>query len=145
VIVASGEQAQVVAGSHGARIGGLAVANSKGVLSDGSLGDIVASLATDEEAILTNDKVQCGCGSFEDIGEQAGVEGWLLVEDVELSTESLLGREVVGENLSLQALGDRVIELKLGIEAVRRGPCLCQCETYGKSVGLQHSVGMEPT
>jgi hypothetical protein len=86
VVVAGGEEAQVVGSGNGGSVGRLAVANGKSVLGDGSLGDIVASLTTDKETLVTNGGIEGSSGTLEDIGEEAGVDGWLLVEEVDLAT-----------------------------------------------------------
>jgi hypothetical protein len=52
----------------------------------------------------------------------------LLEVEVELSTLGLLGREVLGQDLSLETLGNVVVELELGVEGVGGGPCLGEGE-----------------
>lgn len=73
---------------------------------------------------MAESQVHGGSGSFEEIGEQTSVDVGLLVEEIKLSTIGALRGEVVGENLGLQTLGEVILELKLGVKAVGRGPCL---------------------
>jgi hypothetical protein len=77
---------------------------------------------------MAHGDIEGGGGALEDIGEQTGMDGWLLVEEVDLAAIGLLGGQVVGENLGLQTLGDGVVELELDIEAVGGGPGLGQGE-----------------
>jgi hypothetical protein len=60
VVVRGGEEGQVVAGSDGSRVLGNGVTDGSGVLGDGSLVDIVATLSTDEEALVAENGVQVG-------------------------------------------------------------------------------------
>ena len=83
---------------------------------------------------MADDHVECGGGTFEDIGEETGVDGWLLVEKVDFAAEGLLVGQVGGEDLSLETLGDGVVELELGVKSVGGGPCLGQGKTYSWSV-----------
>jgi len=67
-----------------------------------------------------------GCGgAFEEVGEQTGVDVWLLVVQVQLAAVGLLGWEVVCQDFSFEAFGEVVFEFELGVEAVGGGPCLC--------------------
>lgn len=52
VVVAGGEDAEVVGGGDGGSVGALAVAGGEGVFGDGGLADIVASLSADEESLV---------------------------------------------------------------------------------------------
>lgn len=130
MVVAGGEEAQVVASGDGSGVLGNAVADSGGVLGDGSLLDIVATLSTDEEALVAEDSVEVGGGAAQQIKEGTSVQVGLLEEEVELGALGLLGRLVPGEHLSLEALGDVVVQLELGVEGVGGGPRLGEGETW---------------
>lgn len=126
MVVAGGKDAQVVGGGDGSGVGALAVAGGESVLGDGGLADIVASLGTDEEALVAQGDVEGGGGALEEVGEQAGVDVGLLVQQVELAAVCLLGGEVVGQDLGFESLGQVVLKLELGVEAVGCGPCLSE-------------------
>lgn len=111
MVIAGGEDAQVVGGGDGGGIRALAVARGEGVFGDGSLADIVASLGSDEETLMAQGDVESGSGALEEVGEQAGVDVGLFVQEVELAAVGLLRREVVGQNLCFQTLGQVVLEL----------------------------------
>jgi hypothetical protein len=128
VVVASGEQAQVVGGGDGCGVGGEAVANSSGVFGDGSLLDIVATLSTDEETLMAKDSIEVGRWALEQVEESTGVEVWLLEEEVDLGTLGLRAGQVLGQDLGLKALGNVVVELKLGVKSVTGGPGLGEGE-----------------
>jgi hypothetical protein len=53
------------------------------------------------------------------------VDVGLFVVKVELAAVSLLGWEVVCQDLGFEAFGQVVFEFELGVEAVGGGPCLC--------------------
>lgn len=128
MVVAGREQRQVVAGGDGSRVLGNAVADGSGVLGDGGLVDIVATLSTDEEALVAEDSVEVGGGAVQEVEEGAGVQVGLLEVEVELGTLGLLGGLVLGQDLSLEALGDVVVQLKLGVQSVGGGPSLGEGE-----------------
>lgn len=130
MVVAGGENAQVVAGGDGGSVLGNAVANGSGVLGDGSLLDVVATLSTDDEALVAENSVEVGGGAAEEVEESTSVQVGLLEVEVELGTLGLLGGEVLGEDLSLETLGDVVVELELGVEGVGSGPSLGESETW---------------
>lgn len=135
VVVAGGEDAQVVTSGDGGSVLGNAVANGSGVLGDGGLLDIVATLSTDKEALVAEDSVEVGGRAAEKVEEGTGVQVWLLEVEVESSTLGLLVGEVLGDDLSLETLGDVVVELELGVESVGGGPSLGKGETWP---GNQH-------
>ena len=64
--------------------------------------------------------------AFEEVDKGADVDVGLLVVEVEFSVVCALCGQVIGEDLSLEAFGEVVFELELGIEAVGGGPCLGQ-------------------
>lgn len=125
MVVACAEDAQVAGCGESSSVAWRRVACGNGVLGDGSLSDIVASLSTDQEALVSESHVEGCSGAFEEICEQTGVDVWLLVEQVQLSAVGLLGWEVVCQDLSFEAFGEVVLEFELGVEAVGGGPCLC--------------------
>lgn len=92
MVVASGEQAQVVGCCDSGGVCGEAVADSSGIVGDGSLLDIVATLSTDEETLVAENSIEVGRWALEQVEESAGVEVWLLEEEVDLGTLGLGGR-----------------------------------------------------
>lgn len=130
VVVAGREDREVVAGSDGSRVLGKAVTNGSGVLGDGSLLDIVTTLSTDEETLVTENDVKIGGRALQEVEESTGIKVGLLEVEVELGTLGLRGGQVLGEDLSLEALGDVVVELELGVESVGSGPGLGEGEAY---------------
>lgn len=130
VVVAGSEDGQVVASGDGSGVLGNAVANGSGVLGDGSLLDVVATLSTNEEALVAKDSVEVGGGAVQEVEEGTGVQVGLLEVKVDLSTLGLLGRLVLGEDLGLETVGNVVVELELGVEGVGSGPCLGEGEAW---------------
>lgn len=132
MVVAGGEERQVVAGGDGGGVLGNAVADGGGVLGDGGLVDVVATLSTNEEALVAEDSVEVGGRAVQEVEEGTGVQVGLLEVEVELGALGLLSGLVLGENLSLEALGDVVVELELGVEGVGGGPCLGEGEAWSE-------------
>lgn len=130
VVVASGEKAQVVASGDGSSVLGNAVANGSGVLGDSGLLDVVATLSTDKEALVAKDSVEVGGRTVEEVEEGTSVHIGLLEVEVEFGALGLLSGKVLGEDLGLEALGNVVVELELGVEGVRGGPSLSESETW---------------
>lgn len=130
VVVASRENAQVVASGDGSSVLGNAVANGSGVLGDSGLLDVVATLSTDKEALMAEDSVKVGGRAVKEVKEGTSVHVGLLELEVEFGTLGLLSGEVLGEDLGLKALGDVVVELELGVEGVRGGPSLGEGKTW---------------
>lgn len=124
MVVAGGEDSQVVGSGDGSRVLGNAVADGSGVLGDGGLLDIVATLSTDKETLVAENSIEVGGGAVKEIEESTGVHVGLLEVEVELSTLGLLSREILGEDLSLETLGDVVVKLELGVEGVGGSPGL---------------------
>lgn len=129
MVVASREDAQVVASSDGSSVLGNAVANGSGVLGDGGLLDVVATLSTDKETLVAENSVEVGGRAVEEVEEGTSVQVGLLEVEVQAGTLGLLGGEVLGEDLSLQTLGNVVVELELGVEGVGGSPSLGEGET----------------
>lgn len=128
MIIAGREDAQVVRCSDSSGIGWLRVSSSQGVSCDGSFANIIATFSTDNESFVSNTCVEGRDRTLEEIGEEASVDVWLLVVQVEFAAVCRLGREVVGEDFGLQTLGHIVLELDFGVELIGRGPRLGQGE-----------------
>ena len=135
MVVRSREDAQVVGGGDGSGVNtGQLVANGGRVASDGSLLDIVAGLSTGEETLVAESDIDGGGGTLQEVEESTSVNVGLLEVDIGLSTVGLVGRAVVSEELKLEALGDLVVELELGVERVGSGPGLGQNNTCSKCI-----------
>lgn len=130
VVVRSGEDAQVAVSSDGSGVLSSIVSNGSGVLGDSSLLDVIASLGTSEETIVTNDGVDVGGWALEKIEESTSVEVWLLEVEVDLSRLGLGAWEEATEELSLEALGNAVLDLDLGIKSVGGVPDLCKRDAW---------------
>ena len=118
MIVAGREDGQVVGGRDSGGVGTLAVSCCKSILCDGGLANIVSTFCANEETFVTESDVHGGGRSLEEVGEQTGVDVGLLVEEVQLSAIGALRWQVVGEDFGFQALGQVVLKLELGVEAV---------------------------
>lgn len=126
LVVGGGENVQVVGGGDGGAVERGLVADGSRVAGDGGLLDIVASLTTDEEALVADDTVDDGSqvAGGRVVEEGAGLEGGLLEGQVELlALVARAGREDRGE-LRLQALGEGVVQLDLGVQDVGGVPGL---------------------
>ncbi len=73
---------------------------------------------------MADDGVDGGGGALEEVEEGTAVEVGLLEVQVELGAASLGGREEAEDTLSLEALGQVVGHLDLGLEGVGRVPGL---------------------
>lgn len=129
MVVASREDREVVAGGDDSRVLGKAVADGSGVLGDGSLLNIVATLSADQETLVAEDNIEVGSGSLQKIEESTSVEVGLLEVQVELGTLGLRSGQVLSEDLRLEALGDVVVELKFGVKSIGSGPGLSEGKT----------------
>ena len=134
MVVAGGEERQVVAGGDGSGVLGNAVADGSGVLGDSGLVDVVTTLSTDEESLMAENSVEVGGGAVQEVEEGTGVQVGLLEVEVELGTLGLLSGLVLSEDLSLEALGNVVVELELGVESVGSGPRLGEGEAWSGGV-----------
>lgn len=124
VVVRGSKDAQVVRGGDGGAVLGHGVADGGAVAGQGSLVDIVAGRGTGEEALVADDGVDVGGGALEEVEEGAAGEAGLLEVQVELGTLGGGGGEEVEETLELEALGEGVVDLELGVEGVGRVPRL---------------------
>jgi len=124
VVIARGEDAQVVRRGNGCSVASLAVAGCEAVFCHGCFLDIIPTFRANQESFVAEGQVN-GCDrALEEVDEGANVDVGLLVVEVELSAVGALCWHVVGDDLSLEAFGQVVFELELGIEAVGGGPCL---------------------
>lgn len=124
MVVRGGKDAALVGGGDGSRPGGRLVAHGSGEGGDAGLLDVVAGRATDDVAFVADDGVDVGGGALEQVGEGADVELGLLEVDVDLGALLAgLGQEGEG-TLELEALGEVVGVLNLGLERVQGVPRL---------------------
>lgn len=124
VVVRSGEDTALVGSSDGGSPGGLGEANSGGESGDSGVLDVVSSGSTGEETLVTDNGVNVGGRALEQVGEGAEVELGLLEVHVDLGALLLALRQEGEETLELQALGDVVGGLDLGLERVQGVPRL---------------------
>jgi hypothetical protein len=124
VVVRSSEDAKVVRGGDSSAVLGSGVADGGAVGGQSSLVNVVASAGTSEEALVADDSVDIGGGALQEVEEGAAVETGLLEVQVELGTLTSRGGEVVEETLELEALGEGVVDLNLGVEGVGGVPGL---------------------
>lgn len=124
MVVRGSEDGQVVRGSDGGAVQGGGVADGGAVGSESSLVDVVASAGTGKETLVTDNSIDVGGGALEQVEEGAAVEARLLEVQVELGTLTSSGGEEVEETLELEALGEGVVDLELGVEDVGGVPGL---------------------
>ena len=67
---------------------------------------------------MADSGVEGSSGTLEHIGEEAGVDAGLLVDEVQLATIGLLDGQVVGQDFGFEAFCEVVLKLKLGIKGV---------------------------
>lgn len=118
MVVAGGEDAQVVSGGNSGAVGGGLVADGGAVAGDLGLLDVVTDGGTGEETLVADESVNGGGGALGEIEEGAAVEVGLLEVQVQLDSLALGVGEEAKDSLSLEALGDVVGELELGLEGV---------------------------
>ena len=124
VVVGSGEDAALVGGGDGGGVGGVGETDGGGECGDVGVLDVEAGRGTSQEALVADDGVNVGGGALEQVEEAAEVELGLLEVQVELGALLLrLGQEGEG-TLKLQALGEVVGGLDLGVEGVEGVPRL---------------------
>ena len=124
MVVRGSEDAEVVRGSDGSAVLGSSVADGGAVGSQGSLVGIIASAGTGEETLVADNGIDVSNGALEEVEEGTAVEAGLLEVKVELSTLGSSSREEVEETLELEALGEGVGDLDLGVEGVGSVPGL---------------------
>lgn len=128
MVVAGGEERKVVASGDGSGVLGNAVTDGSRVLGDGGLVDVVTTLGTDKEAFVAENSVEVGGRAVKEVEERTSVQVGLLEVEVELGALGLLSGLVLGKDLSLEALGNVVVELELGVQSVGGGPRLGEGE-----------------
>ena len=122
VVIRGGKDAHVVARVDRGRPNGLRVPDRGRVLGDGGLLDVVPALGTNEEAVAADHGVDRSGRALEDVDEGAQVVVGLLEVQVRLgAVRGRLGQEGA-EELALEALGQHVVQLDLGVERVGRRP-----------------------
>lgn len=124
VVVAGGENAQVVGGGDSGVVGRGVVTDGQGVVGDLSLLDIKSSGTTGEETLVADKGIDAGGGALEEVDESAAVEVGLLELQVGLDTLGLGGGEEGEDTLGLETLGEGVGKLNLGLESVGGVPGL---------------------
>lgn len=129
MVIACGEDAQVVRGRDRRRIAALAIPSRKSVLGNGGFSDIVATLRADEETLVAQCDIEGRGRAFKDVGEQAGVDVGLLVQDVKFAAVGGFCGEVVGQDFSFEAFGQVVFEFEFRVETVGGGPGLGEGES----------------
>ena len=133
LVVACGDESQVLGADNAGDVARGLVAETKRVAGDSSLLDIVASLTTDEETVRAGDNVDDGIdvalgGAVVD--ECAGVDVGVLESGVDL----LRGRALLGWvpevlKINLDAWSDNIGELNFAVEKRRGRPCLSDGDT----------------
>ena len=131
VEVRRGKDVEVVCGGDGSGVLGDGVTDGSGVLGDLAVHDIVTNLGTGQETVMADDDVTVERGALEEIKEGAGVEERLAEVEVQLGALALGVGEEGGDNLGLEAVGEGVVKLDLGVQGVGSGPRLCQGKAYG--------------
>ena len=124
MVVACGEDGQLVRRRNGRGIASLAVACREAVFRDSCLLDIVAAFSANKEAFVAESQVDSCDGAFEEVDKGSDMDVGLLVVEVELAAVGALRGHVVGEDLGFKAFGKVVFELELRVKAVGGGPCL---------------------
>lgn len=137
MVVGRSEDAQVVGGGDGARELNRRVSEGGRVAGQSSLLDIVSSLTTNNESLVSDNTVN-SCvhvpACWVVVKEGTGVEGTLLeVEGELLGLWTILGGESA-EELSLEASGDCVFKLELGVDQVLGRPCLSDGDSYSVQI-----------
>ena len=130
LVVRSSENAEGVGGSDGGVVERGGVSDSGGVLGDGSLLHVVADLTTNNHALVAHDGIGDGANSASSrvVDKSAAVEAGLLEVKVDfLALVAGSGAEI-GEDLSLQAAGESVVELDLGSKHVGSVPRLSDAD-----------------
>lgn len=133
VVVRGGEDTALVGGGDGRSPGGLLIADGSGEGGDAGLLDVVAGGGTSQETLVANDGVHVGGRALEQVGEGAEVELGLLEVDIDLGALLLALREQGEGTLKLEALGEVVGGLDLGLEGVQGVPRLGDGEAWSQA------------
>lgn len=118
MVVASGEDGEVVGGVDAGGPERSSVPDSSSVVGDGCLLDIVGSLETDEKTVLASDEIDLCGWAFKEIEEGASVDVGLFEVKVDLGALGLAGWEERAEELGLETLCDVLVQLDLGVKSV---------------------------
>lgn len=124
MVVRCREDGEVGETVEGDGVGRGGVAEAEGVAGDGAGRDRVGRLGTEEEAVAADDGVGGEGRSLEDVEEGPGVDARLAVDGGDVGRLALGRGEEVTLDVELEALGDLVLELDLGLQDVRGGPGL---------------------
>jgi hypothetical protein len=131
VVVGGGEDREGVSSGDGGGVGRGGVAEGSRVLGDLAVENVVANLRTGEEALVADGHVTSEGWALEKIKETAGMESWLLEVDGELSVLSTGGWDEGGGKLALEAWGEGLVDLNLGVKDVGSGPALGESHARG--------------
>lgn len=137
LVVAGSNNAEVLESENAGVEGGVLVTGTSAVAGDGSLGDVVAGLSTDNETLVAdggvNESVDVAAGTV--VEEGTGVEVGLLEGQVELlgGLAGVVGAEKVLE-LGLDGLRHEAGNLNLGVEDGLSGPALGDGDAWGYAV-----------
>ena len=129
VVVRGREDLEGVVGVKSNRVLGGGVTGSGTETGDGSTGNIVSDITSEQETLTTDNDITSEGGALEEINIGTGVEAQLLVVDANLGVLLALGGEETSDNIQLQTLGDLVLELDLGGKEVTGGPGLSDGQT----------------
>ena len=130
VVVRSSEHAQVIGSGDGSAVERGYVSNGSAVAGQGSPVDIVTGAGTSQETLVADNGINISGGALEKVEEGSAMEAGLLEVGVELGTLCSGSREEVEETLKLEAFGNGVGGLDLGVKRVGGGPCLGKGETW---------------
>ncbi|KAI6768298.1 hypothetical protein HG530_006307 [Fusarium avenaceum] len=135
VVVRGSEDAEVVGSGDSSAVLGSSITDSGAVGGQSSLVGIVTGGGTSEETLVADNGIDVGDGALEEVEESTAVETGLLEVEVELSTLGGGGGEEVEETLELEALGEGVGNLDLGVESVGGVPGLGEGQACA---GVEH-------
>lgn len=130
MVVGSGEDAALVRGGDGGGVGGVGETDGGGEGGDVGVLDVKAGRGTSQEALVADDTVNVGDGALEQVEEAAEVELGLLEVQVELGALLLRLRQEGEGTLELQALGEVVGGLDLGVKGVQGVPRLGEGDAW---------------
>lgn len=130
VVVGSGEDAALVGGSDGGSVGGLGETDGGGEGGDLGVLGVKSGRSTSEETLVADNGVNVGERALEHIEEATEVELGLLEVQVELGALLLRLRQEGEGTLELQALGEVVGGLDLGVEGVEGVPRLGEGDAW---------------
>jgi hypothetical protein len=134
LVVAGGDEGQVLASDNASDIAGSLVTDSERVAGDGSFLHIVASLTSDEESIVASSDVDDGIDTALGSGvvdESTRVDVGVLEGKVDLlSGRSFLGWIPEVLKIDLDARSDDIGELDLAVKKRCGGPRLSNSDAF---------------